>query len=99
LQRDKVHDAIFRTEIGTRADNLCLYRLFKVVREAAGLPDVQFSQIRDSSYTAAVEAGISLDVWKMLAGHAVGISDHYIQRRPAMVAAACEAIRVAYNIK
>jgi integrase len=88
--------AVFVTEAGTQADYLCIYRLFKVVRKAAGLEKVQFSQIRDASYTAAVEAGVDLDTCRLLAGHATGISDHYVKRRPQMVAKACEAIQAAY---
>ena len=87
---------MFLTEAGTQADYLCIYRLFKVVRKAAGLESVQFAQLRDGSYTAAVEAGIDLNVCRLLAGHATGISDHYVKRRPTMVAAACDAVRAAY---
>jgi hypothetical protein len=54
--------------------------------------------VRDSSYTAAVEAGIDLNVCKLLAGHSTGISDHYVKRRPQMVAAACDAIAKAYPL-
>lgn len=90
-------DAVFLTEAGTQADYLCVYRLFKIVRKAAGLEKVQFSQIRDGAYTAAVEGGVDLNVCRLLAGHATGISDHYVKRRPTMVAAACDAIHRAYG--
>lgn len=90
-------DAVFLTEAGSQADYLCVYRLFKIVRKAAGLETVQFSHLRDGSYTSAVEAGVDLNVCRLLAGHATGISDHYIKRRPTMVAAACDAIHRAYG--
>jgi integrase len=89
-------DAIFLTEAGTQADYLCVYRLFKIVRRAAGLEQLQFAMIRDGAYTAAVEAGTDLNVCRLLAGHATGISDHYVKRRPRMVAAACDAVRNFY---
>jgi hypothetical protein len=73
-----------------------VYKAFKSLRKAAGLKDVQFAQIRDGAYTSAVEAGVELDVCRLLAGHATGISDHYVKRRPQMVDAACSAIEKAY---
>jgi hypothetical protein len=68
------------------------------VRKAIGLETVQFSQVRDSAYSAAAEAGIDLNVCRVLAGHATGIPDNYIKRRPKMVESACEAIRQAYRV-
>jgi integrase len=91
-------DALFLTETGTQADYLWAYRQFKQVRKAAKADRAQFCQLRDGSYTAAAEAGVDLNVCRLLAGHATGISDHYIKRRPAMVAPACEAIYKAYRI-
>jgi integrase len=91
-------DALFRTIAGTQADSLCVYRLFKPVRKAAGLEDIQFSQVRDSAYTAAIETGVDLNLVRILAGHSSGISDHYVKRRPQMVKDACDAIRSAYGI-
>jgi integrase len=91
-------DAMFLTAIGTQADSLCIYRLFKPVRKAASLEAIQFSQVRDSAYTAAVEAGVDLNICRILAGHSSGISDHYVKRRPQMVKDACDAIRSAYGI-
>jgi integrase len=96
LPRQHGVDAIFQTEIGTQADYLSVYRLFKPIRIAVKLAQIQLAQIRDGSYTAAVEAGTDLNLCKLLAGHAVGISDHYVKRRPQMVMAACEAISKAY---
>jgi integrase len=89
---------LFVTEAGTQADYLCIYRMFKTTRNAAELDIVQFSQIRDGAYTAAVEAGTDLNICRLLAGHAIGISDHYVKRRPTMVASACDAVGAAYKI-
>ena len=72
------------------------YKAFKALRTEAQLPSVQFSQIRDGAYTAAVQAGTDLNSCKLLAGHATGIPDRYVKRGPQMVAAACDAIRHAY---
>jgi integrase len=73
-----------------------LYQSFHELRGKVELADVQFAQLRDGAYTAAVEAGIPLDTCRLLAGHATGISDHYVKRRPQMVAEACAAIEKAY---
>jgi integrase len=89
-------DAIFLTS-GTRMRHnyQTFYKNFKAVRKAAKV-NVQVSDIRDGSYTAAVEAGIELHICKLLAGHASGIDDHYVKRRPMAVSAACSAIEAAY---
>jgi integrase len=97
LPRNKT-GALFLTAIGTQADSLSVYRLFKPIRKAAGLEDIQFSQVRDSAYTAAIETGVDLNLVRILAGHSSGISDHYVKRRPQMVKNACDAIRSAYGI-
>jgi integrase len=88
---------VFLNSAGTAADYLHVYREFKAVRATAKLPAVQFSQIRDGAYTEAVEAGVELNLCKLLAGQATGISDHYVKRRPRMVAIACDAIYKAYG--
>ena len=36
--------------------------------------------------------GIELNIVRVLAGHATGISDHDVKRRPQIVAAACSAV-------
>lgn len=90
-------EALFLTEAGTQADYLSVYRLFKRVRKLAQQEGVQFSQIRDGAYTSAVEGGVDLNTCRLLAGHATGISDHYVKRRPQMTSAACEAIHRAYG--
>jgi len=98
LDRGKT-DAVFTTEIGSQADYLHVYRRFKVCREAAGVPHVQLSHIRDGAFTAAAEAlptGVGLDMCRLLAGQACGVADHYIKRNPKMVASACEAVEKAY---
>lgn len=51
---------------------------------------------RDGAYTAAIDSGATVDEAKFLAGHAIGISDHYLKRKPTMVAGAVEGIRKAY---
>ncbi len=72
-------------------------RNFRRRRTEAELPDeVKFDNIRDGAYTAAVEGGADVNQAKMLAGHRVGISDHYLKRNPSMVADACRAIEERY---
>jgi integrase len=87
-----VSGAVFMGDTGMPMGYLEAYRRFKPVRKQAKLPTAQLSQIRDGSYNAAIEAGVDLNTVKLLAGHATGISDHYLKRRPTMVAAACRAI-------
>jgi integrase len=72
-------------------------RNYRRRREAAELPvGVTFDQIRDGSYTSAVESGCDLTEAKALAGHRTGIADHYLLRRPTLVRNACAAIERAY---
>ncbi|MFA9477577.1 tyrosine-type recombinase/integrase [Phycisphaerales bacterium AB-hyl4] len=67
------------------------------LRSKAGVNDkVKTEHLRDGAYTAAIESGCDLTQAKLLGGHATGISDHYAQRRPTMVADACKAIEKAY---
>jgi len=91
-------DSLFLSADGDPHTYQSLYKVYKSLRRKARVGSVQFSQIRDGAYTAAVEAGVSLDVCRLLAGHATGISDHYVKRRPTMVAEACRAIRDHYRI-
>lgn len=65
---------------------------FRDLRNRAGL-DVTSSQLRDGAYTAAVEANVSSNLCQLLVGHRCGLADHYVKRKPTMVAPACEAIR------
>jgi len=54
------------------------------------------SQLRDGAYTAAVEAKVSFDLCRLLAGHRCGIADKYVKRQPGMVAPACLAVYEHY---
>lgn len=71
-------------------------RRWRELRTKAGLKSVTSSQIRDGAATAAAEAGIEPAVINLLLGHRSGINDHYVKRRPQMVAPACAAIERAY---
>ncbi len=72
-------------------------RNFRRRRTEAELPEeVKFDNIRDGAYTAAVDGGADVNQAKMLAGHRVGISDHYLKRNPSMVDDACRAIEKVY---
>jgi len=90
-------NAIFVTSSTKMRHNYqTLYKVFKALRKSAQVSEAQFAQLRDGAYTAAVESGVELNVCRLLAGHATGISDHYVKRRPQMVAAACAAVERAY---
>lgn len=82
-----------------RVSGATVRRRFWDLRRRAGLRGVCFEHLRDGAYTAAVEAdGVSLIHAEVLAGHRVGVPDHYIARRPQLVAAACEAVWHRYQV-
>ena len=88
---------MFVSRTGSPYDANHIGRNFRRRRTDAELPEeVKFDNIRDGAYTAAVDGGADVNQAKMLAGHRVGISDHYLKRNPAMVADACRAIGEAY---
>jgi integrase len=70
-------------------------RRFRELRDCANVA-VTSSMLRDGAYTACVEANITSQLCQLLVGHRSGIADHYVLRKPRMVAPACEAIHVAY---
>ncbi len=95
----KPHNAphLFNSRIGTPLTSKAVGRLVISLRRKAGLPEtVSFDTIRDGAYTAAIEGGADLLHAKLLAGHAVGMTDQYVRRNPKMVADACEAIEKLY---
>ena len=98
-QAERPHESecVFVSQTGDACNANHVGRNFRRHREAAGLPEtVQFAHIRDGSYTAAIEGGADLTDAKLLAGHAVGISDTYVRRNPRMVEKACAAIEAAH---
>lgn len=68
---------------------------FRTLRETAKV-DVTSSQLRDGAYTSAVEANVNQQICQLLVGHRSGIADHYVKRKPKMVAPACDAIHRTY---
>ena len=88
-------DYIFYSYAGTALGTKGAEKRWKKLREAAGV-DVTSSQLRDGAYTACVEANITTNLCQLLVGHRSGIADHYVKRRPSMVAPACEAIHRHY---
>lgn len=71
---------------------------FAALRDKAGLNDLDFAQIRDGAYTAAVnDTRVTEKEAKLLAGHKLaGESDKYAMRKPHGVAQACAAIERHY---
>ena len=89
----------FLTEATRQAHNAnTITKYYRALRTAAGVSDkVRFAHVRDGSYTAACEGkGVQYEVARILAGHRTGMSDHYVKRRPSIVAEACQAIEQAY---
>jgi hypothetical protein len=68
---------------------------FRELRDAAKV-EVTSSQLRDGAYTAAVEADVTSNLCQLLVGHRSDIADHYVKRKPKMVAPACAAVHGAY---
>lgn len=89
-------DAIFYT----RVRSFTVFSVgdrFERYRDAANVKkELTFGSIRDASYTVACRA--SLDQARMLAGHRAGIADHYLRRKPDLVADACAAIAKAFGV-
>lgn len=90
-------EAVISSSHGTALSIWTLRDNWHALRASVGLPSVELASLKDGAYTAAVEAGIPIDQVKLLAGHQLGISDHYIRRAPWMVRDACEAIRAHYQ--
>ena len=95
--RHPQHPYVFQNMAGTKYHPDHIRRGFTRLRQAAGVSaEVKVSDIRDGSYTAAIEGGADANHAMLLAGHATGMKDAYVRRNPAMVADACEAIQVHY---
>lgn len=90
---------VFVSKDGGPFSNKGIQNAYHRLRARAGLPGVSNDQIRDGAYTAAIEARVELLQAKILAGHRVGIPDHYLRRGAHMVEDACGAIRRAYRIE
>jgi integrase len=89
-------DCIFRAYTGKRLGVKGAEKRFRGIRDAAELPGVTSSQLRDGAMTAAVEAGTNSQHIAILMGQRSGIADHYLKRNPKMIAGACLAIRKHY---
>jgi integrase len=92
---DRKGKAIFLNYAGSQLGIKGAEKRWRDLRKKAKV-DVTASQLRDGAYTAAVEANVSSQLCQLLVGHRSGMADHYVQRKPAMVAPACDAIRSAY---
>ena len=90
-------DFLFISETGLPYNSNHLGRNFRRRREKAGLPDtVTMDMFRDGAFTAAVQGcdnPVHADVY---AGHQSGMRDHYVQRKPQIVAQACDVVEKAY---
>ena len=99
-QKAKPHNSewLFVGRTGAPYDGNHVSRKFRAFRNVAGLPEtVQFADIRDGAYTAAMNgAGVEEKHARLVAGHRNGMADHYVRRNPRCVEAACAAIEQAY---
>lgn len=85
--------AVFLSREGSRWDPRSSNAMFRKLRKRAGVDaSVKSADFRDGAYTAAIQSGASVDETKLLAGHAIGISDHYLARNPQMVEPAIKGI-------
>ncbi|MCH8968604.1 MAG: tyrosine-type recombinase/integrase [Planctomycetes bacterium] len=88
---------LFDGHKGERVKASTIRGFVAALRGMAGVPEFQFNQLRDGAYTAIIEAGIDITQGEILMGHSVGgVKDAYIERRPEIVRAACEAVEQHY---
>lgn len=93
----RAESPVFMSRQGNRLSVKTATKHFRHIRERADVAEaVKAEHCRDGAYTAAIESGAELETVKLLAGHATGISDHYVARKPTMVAEACAAIERHY---
>jgi integrase len=94
----RTDNVLFRTAATKQAHNAnTIGKLFRTLRTAANVStEVKFNWIRDGAYTAAVDSGIEFQHAQILGGHRTGMGDHYLKRKPKIVADACDAVERAY---
>ena len=68
----------------------------KLVERAKLSRKLTFGHLRDSGQTVAAQAGVSMQAYKILAGHSCGIDDNYVKRNPQIVKPATDAIETYY---
>jgi integrase len=87
---------VFRSSRGTVYHPNSYRKVFDDLRTRAGVA-VEFNQIRDGAYTAAVRGGCAVVQCLILAGHcAPGQMDAYVARNPEMVVDAGAAVERHY---
>ena len=69
---------------------------FNDLAEAASIPNVTGSHLRDGAATAAVEQNVNSELCNVMLGHATGMKDNYVLRNPKMVKAATDAVYAKY---
>ena len=50
----------------------------------------------DGAITAAGNAGVKVEIYRVLSGHRSGIDDHYVKRNPQAVKPATDAVYACY---
>jgi integrase len=91
-QIERRGEYIFYGEHGERLGIKGVELRFRQLREAAGVPHVTSSMLRDGASTAAAKAGVGEQICLLYEGHRSGIRDRYAKRYPEQVAPACEAV-------
>ena len=91
----RTHRSLFITVEGRPHNSNTIGKLFRSLRKAAEVPAaVKCCDVRDGAYTEAVQGG--WEMARVLAGQRSGMSDHYVKRRPRIVASCCDAIERVY---
>ena len=89
--------AVFKSSRGDRYHPHSYSKIFGKLRESSGVPvEVEFNRIRDGAFTASCKSTVDSRLANIVAGHASGMSDHYIARNPLIVKPACDAIEKDY---
>jgi len=89
-------DEVFLSEVGTVLKSSGAEKRFRRLRTDAEIPEVTTSMLRDGAITAAGNAGVKVEIYRVLSGHRSGIDDHYIKRNPQAVKPATDAVYAHY---
>ena len=94
VRRDTPHAKyLFLASHGSRHNRNSAANSFADLRKRAGVPDtVKFDHLRDGAFTIAYQVVDGEKIAKLYAGHACGMEDHYVFRKPEMVRPVCDAV-------
>jgi len=89
---------VFVSQWGSSFNPKGQWKTWEKIRIQAKLPHLKMDDFRDGAYTAACNAiGVDEKLARLLAGHrSHGLQDNYVERNPAIVEPACDAVYMNY---